>query len=101
MSDSTITGTLAVNGEGNRFVSFIYDQMTNPESANYVTYFIDLTKNAGPSAIENVVNKENAGEVLRREYYNLQGQRIAQPTKGIYLEKVITTNGVYTKKVLK
>lgn len=101
VNDSTITGTLAVNGEGNRFVSFIYDQMTNPESANYVTYFIDLTKNAGPSAIENVVNKENAGEVLRREYYNLQGQRIAQPTKGIYLEKVITTNGVYTKKVLK
>ena len=101
VNDSTITGTLAVNGEGNRFVSFIYDQMTNPESANYVTYFIDLTKNAGPSAIENVVNKENAGEVLRREYYNLQGQRIAQPTKGIYLEKIITTNGVYTKKVLK
>lgn len=101
VQDSTITGTLSVNGEGNRFVSFIYDQMSNPENATFVTFFIDLTKNAGPSAIENVVNKENTGEVLRREYYNLQGQRIAQPTKGIYLEKVITTNGVYTKKVLK
>ena len=101
VQDSTITGSMTINGEGNRMISFIYDTMSNPEDPKWVSFYIDLTKNAGPSAIENVVNKENAGEVLRREYYNLQGQRIAQPTKGIYLEKVITTNGVYTKKVLK
>ncbi|EJW99825.1 secreted protein [gut metagenome] len=101
VQDSTITGSVTINGEGNRMVSFIYDAMSNPEDPKWVSFYIDLTKNADPSAIENVVNKENAGEVLRREYYNLQGQRIAQPTKGIYLEKVITTNGVYTKKVLK
>ena len=54
---------------------------------------------AGASGIEDASLAD--GRITRREYYNLQGQRIAQPVKGIYLEKVITTNGTRTYKRVK
>ena len=36
--------------------------------------------------------------VISRTYYNLQGIQMAQPTKGIYLEKIRTTKGETTIK---
>ena len=39
--------------------------------------------------------------MIGREYYNLQGQRIAAPQTGLYLEKTVTNKGVITKKCLK
>lgn len=53
----------------------------------------------GASGIEDASLAD--GSITSREYYNLQGQRIAQPVKGIYLEKVITTNGTRTYKRVK
>lgn len=40
-------------------------------------------------------------QVLNREYYNLQGQKMAAPLKGMpYIERVTTTEGVKTLKRL-
>lgn len=39
-------------------------------------------------------------QVLSREYFNLNGQRVAQPTTGVYLLKTTTTQGVQVKKVI-
>ena len=49
----------------------------------------------------NSVAAEGEGNVIGREYYNLQGQRIAAPTQGVYLEKVLTDKGVVTYKRMK
>ena len=57
---------------------------------------------ANPVAgIHNAVAAEGEGNVIGREYYNLQGQRIAAPTQGVYLEKVLTDKGVVTYKRMK
>lgn len=39
-------------------------------------------------------------QVLSREYFNLNGQRVAQPTTGVYLLKTTTNKGVQVKKVI-
>lgn len=46
-----------------------------------------------------IADNTAAGErVISRTYYNLQGIQMAQPTKGIYLEKIRTTRGETTIK---
>ena len=37
----------------------------------------------------------------RREYFNLQGQRIGAPQKGIYIEKITTAEGTLCVKRVK
>lgn len=47
------------------------------------------------------VEKAN-GEVVRTEYYTLNGQRVAEPQQGLYLVKTIFADGTsHTVKVLR
>ena len=53
------------------------------------------------NGIQSVKHSATEQNVLRREYYNIQGQRIAAPIQGVYFEKIITADGAVTKKHLK
>lgn len=96
VGDSLITGTAMFTSDGEHIVSWF----SNPTTYQYVSYVIDLSDEA-QSGIRGVEVAEGEAQVLRREYFNLQGQRIAAPTKGVYLEKVTTHKGSYTRKHLK
>ena len=90
-----ISGTGFFTSEGKTYVSWFQD----PASYNFCSLVLDL---ANPVAgIHNAVAAEGEGNVIGREYYNLQGQRIAAPTQGVYLEKVLTDKGVVTYKRMK
>ena len=62
----------------------------------------DLNKDA-TSGIHAVKADNTAnGTVIAREYYGINGQRLGRLLlKGVYLEKIITTNGVKTVKRVK
>lgn len=102
--DSVITGTVFANNDGSIFLSFMqeeYSDSINHASVNR-SYVIDLNPGAtsGIKALQSAPNA--AAPVLRREYYNLSGQRInAAPFKGVFLEKQITANGAVTIKRVK
>lgn len=98
VEDSLVSGTCIFTPDGKKMVSFMYDSFSDLN--NYRSYTLDLTSK--PSGIEDALtNTEIEGEVIAREYFNLQGQRIAAPVSGLYLEKVTTTKGVFTFKRLK
>ena len=96
VGDSLITGTALFTADGEHIVSWF----SNPTTYQYVSYTIDLSDEA-QSGIRGVEVAEGEAQVLRREYFNLQGQRIAAPTKGVYLEKVTTNKGSFTRKHLR
>lgn len=96
VGDSLITGTALFTADGEHIVSWF----SNPTTYQYVSYTIDLSDEA-QSGIRGVEVAEGEAQVLRREYFNLQGQRIAAPTKGVYLEKVTTNKGSFTRKQLR
>lgn len=102
--DSVITGTVFANNDGSIFLSFMqeeYSDSINHASVNR-SYVIDLNPGAtsGIKALQSAPNA--AAPVLRREYYNVSGQRInAAPFKGVFLEKQITANGAVTIKRVK
>ena len=102
--DSVITGTVFANNDGSIFLSFMqeeYSDSINHASVNR-SYVIDLNPGAtsGIKALQSAPN--TAAPVLRREYYNVSGQRInAAPFKGVFLEKQITANGAVTIKRVK
>lgn len=98
VADSLVSGTCFFTPDGKKMVSFIYDSYSG--LYNFRSYTLDL--NSKPAGIEDALaNTEVEGEVIAREYFNLQGQRIAAPVSGLYLEKVTTTKGVFTFKRLK
>lgn len=88
------------NADKLRVVAFAHRSLSNAKTDIQVlnTNEAWVTK-TGASGIEDTTLESDPNAV--REYYNLQGQRIAQPTKGIYLEKVIGTNGTRTYKRIK
>ncbi len=105
VSDSLITGTVAVNNDGTIFSSFMVDDLTYYDTTQeevYRSYVIDLNPDA-QSAVKNVsTNKGATSPVLRREFYSVSGQRLnTLPTNGVYLEKNYTANGVSTAKRVK
>ena len=93
LADSLITGTPIFSGDGKHIVSW-YE---NPKTNAIDTYVLSLDISDEAAAIEGV-KADNEATVLGREYYNLQGQRIAAPVEGVYLEKVITSKGTHTNK---
>lgn len=102
--DSVITGTVFANNNASIFLSFMqeeYSDSINHASVNR-SYVIDLNPGA-TSSVKNVQNDQNVvAPVLRREYYNVNGQRInAAPFKGVFLEKQITAKGAVTVKRVK
>lgn len=100
VTDSLITGSVTCNADGTILVSWMYDVFTNPDEFTPRSYVIDLSTKEGIGEI--MKGEEAEGTVTAREFYNLQGQRIAAPAaNGIYLEKVSTTKGVKTYKRMK
>ena len=104
VADSVITGTVFANNNASIFLSFMqeeYSDSINHASVNR-SYVIDLNPGA-TSSVKNVQNDQNVvAPVLRREYYNVNGQRInAVPFKGVFLEKQITAKGAVTVKRVK
>ena len=96
VGDSLITGTGIFSADGKTFVTWLQ----NPSTYEYVTYTVNL-ENSVLNGIQSVKHSATEQNVLRREYYNVQGQRIAAPIQGVYFEKIITADGVITKKHLK
>ena len=96
VGDSLVTGTGLISADGKTFVSWLQD----PETNDYVSYTVDL-ENSVLNGIQSVKHSATEQNVLRREYYNVQGQRIAAPIQGVYFEKIITADGAITKKHLK
>ena len=90
-----VTGTGLFSAEGNTYVSWYQ----NPSTSVVSTMVIDLAQSV--SGIESATAADSEATVIRREYYNLQGQRIAAPQTGLYLEKTVTNKGIITKKCLK
>lgn len=99
VEDSLLTGTICCNPEGTIFLSYLTDMYTDETTYSYLSYIIDLNEDA-VAAIGSARADKNAN-VIRREFFNLQGQRINTPLKGVYLEKVVTEEGTFTEKRVK
>ena len=70
----------------------------NADAIEAVDEYYPEVKGGSSSIKESFVS----GEVERIEYYNLQGVRLAAPTEGINIRRIIYTNGnVVTDKVIK
>jgi len=102
VTDSLVMGSMVANSDGTIFLSYLYDEYSDSNDQPSASYILDLNADAQPDAIGEV-RKDEALEakVLRREYFNLAGQRIAAPRAGVYLEKVVTSTGVRTYKRVK
>ncbi|EJW99824.1 hypothetical protein EVA_12090 [gut metagenome] len=88
------------NADKLRVVAFAHRSLDNAKTDIQVLNANDCwVTSAGTTGIKDA--SLATGNVTSREYYNLQGQRIARPAKGIYLEKVITANGSHTYKHVK
>lgn len=101
--DSIVTGTVSINSDATIFLSFMREEFSNADGISVDrSYVIDLNKDA-TSGIHTVkVDNTANGTVIAREYYGINGQRLGRlPLKGVYLEKIITTNGVKTVKRVK
>ena len=90
-----VSGTGFFTSEGKTYVSWFQDPATNSPCS----LVLDLSNPV--AGIHNAVAAESEGNVIGREYYNLQGQRIAAPVQGVYLEKVLTDKGAVTYKRMK
>lgn len=96
--DSLLTGSVCSNADGTIFVSHLLDAYSDAGTA-YTSYLLDTNADALLGIDDAVTGETGASAaVLRREYYNLAGQRIAAPAKGVYLEKVVTAEGAKTYK---
>ena len=101
--DSIVTGTVSINSDATIFLSFMREEFSNADGISVDrSYIFDLNKDA-TSGIHAVKADNTAnGTVIAREYYGINGQRLGRlPLKGVYLEKIITTNGVKTVKRVK
>lgn len=101
--DSIVTGTVSINSDATVFSSFMREEFSDADGMSVDhSYVIDL-KEGAVSGIHAVKADNTAnGTIIAREYYGINGQRLGRlPLKGVYLEKVITTNGVKTVKRVK
>ena len=101
--DSIVTGTVSINSDATVFSSFMREEFSdaNGMSVDH-SYVIDLKEGAVSGIHAVKVDNTANGTIIAREYYGINGQRLGRlPLKGVYLEKVITTNGVKTVKRVK
>lgn len=90
----SFTGTVTCNAKGTKFCGYI-----SPfDDGDPCSYYVDLG-DVDPSGINAAA--ASTDNVIRREYFSLDGQRIAAPSKGIYIEKTVTTNGTTSRKCVK
>ena len=101
--DSIVTGTVSINSDATIFLSFMREEFSNADGISVDrSYIIDLNKDATSGIHAVKVDNTTNGTVIAREYYGINGQRLGRlPLKGVYLEKIITTNGVKTVKRVK
>lgn len=95
--DSLITGSVAANSDGTIFISYLYNTFGDASQYGYLSYILDTHADA-VAGIRDAAQGDAAAPVLRREYYSLDGRRIAAPAKGIYLERLTTAEGTKTYK---
>jgi len=56
-------------------------------------FFLQTSADPNASSIKNVKAQKNAGNLLRSEYFNIQGQRIKPDERGIYIRRDVYDNG--------
>ena len=86
--------------EGNlRVVAFVNRPYKNSDCTNIQVLNANDLRLSTLNGIDNINIDRSAAS--RREYFNLQGQRIAAPQKGIYIEKITTAEGTLCVKRVK
>ena len=86
--------------EGNlRVVAFVNRPYKNSDCTNIQVLNANDLRLSTLDGIDNISIDPSAAS--RREYFNLQGQRIAAPQKGIYIEKITTAEGTLCMKRVK
>lgn len=102
VKDSLVTGTVFCTSDGKKFVGFMYNGYGEDYTTmGYYSYYIELNGSNSGTGLDQVATEPKENQIISREYFNMQGQRIAAPVNGLYIEKVTTTDGVVTKKCLK
>jgi len=64
-------------------------------------YLTPTPADPNASSIKNVKAQKNAGNLLRSEYFNIQGQRIKPDERGIYIRRDVYDNGTSKSQKLK
>ena len=82
---------LTWNVENLRVVAFVNRPYQNNDCTQLQVLNANDLRLQTVSAVHGI---EAAEAPVQRTCYNLQGQRISQPTKGIYIEKVVTPSGI-------
>ena len=86
--------------EGNlRVVAFVNRPYKNSDCTNIQVLNANDLRLSTLNGIDNISIDRSAAS--RREYFNPQGQRIAAPQKGIYIEKITTAEGTLCVKRVK
>lgn len=91
----SFTGTTVCNADGTIFCGYIAPF----EDGDPCSYFIDLNDSSS-TGIGNAKAEDN-GQSIRIEYYNMAGQRVSKPGKGLFIERSVTSHGSKARKVLK
>lgn len=79
------------NVENLRVVAFVNRPYQNNDCTQLQVLNANDLRLQTVSAVHGI---EAAEAPVQRTCYNLQGQRISEPTKGIYIEKVVTPSGI-------
>jgi hypothetical protein len=62
----------------------------------------NLKITASVYTINGIDSLPDESQILKREYYNLQGQQVTTDFKGIVIEKIFSSdNRLYLRKILK
>lgn len=80
-------------------VAFVNRPASGKGTNAHVLNAIDLKVEEGTTGLDEATDGA-AAKVLDRAYYNLKGQRIAKPKKGVFIEKITTEKGTTTHKIL-
>lgn len=80
-------------------VAFVNRPASGKGTNAHVLNAIDLKVEEGTTGIDDATDGAGA-KVLDRAYYNLNGQRIAKPKKGVFIEEITTDKGKITRKTI-
>lgn len=80
-------------------VAFVNRPASGKGTNAHVLNATDLKVEEGTTGLDEATDGA-AAKVLDRAYYNLNGQRIAKPKKGVFIEKITTEKGTTTHKIL-